>query len=150
MAGETPIINIITHRLPRELSRPIYNEFQNRFQESVRIIEKYAKYQVLKDDLDVVEVLLALSIFYNRVIVNLDAVTKFYGLVTRNEVVSAVRIGTYILNADEIHIIQSILISYQKLMRRYEIDEFLWNYTLTIEFLQRLINLKSIDDGRGN
>jgi hypothetical protein len=150
MADETPIINIMTHRLPRELSRPIYNEFQNRYQEAVRIIEKYAKYQVLKDDLDVVEVLLALSIFYNRVIVNLDAATKFYGLVTHNDATSAVRIGTYILNADEIHIIQGILISYQKLMRRYEIDEFLWNYTLTIEFLQRLINLKSIDDGRGN
>ena len=150
MAEESPIINIMTHRLPRELSRPIYNEFHNRYQESLRIIEKYPKYQVLKDDLDVVEVLLALSIFYNRIIVNLDAATKFYGLVTRNEVTNAVRIGAYILNADEIHVIQSIIMSYQKLMRRYEINEFLWNYTLTIEFLQQLINYKSIDDGRGN
>lgn len=150
MKNETPIINIITHRLPRELSRPIYNEFQNRFQEAVRIISKYEKYKLLENDLDVVEVLLALSIFYNRVIVNLDAATKFYGLVTRNDLASAVRIGTYILNNDEIHIIQKILISYQKLMHRYGINDFLWNYTLTIEFLQRIISLKSNDDGQTN
>ena len=151
MANEdAPIINIMTYRLPKDLSKPIYNEFQSRYQEARRIVDRYAKYQSLKQDMDVVEVLLALSIFYNRIIVNLDAATKFYGLVIQNENANAVRIGTYILNAEEIRIIQNIIISYQKLMRRYALNESLWNYQLTIEFLQQLINLKSNEDGRGN
>ncbi len=136
----------MTYRLPRELSRPMYNEFNYRFQEAKRVITRYEDYQTLRQDLDVVEVLLAMSIFYNRVLVNLDAATKFFGRVTINQRADAIKIGNYILNAEEVRNINRIIMSYQKLMRRYRLDDSLWNYQLTIEFLRRLINIKAIDN----
>lgn len=143
-----PIINIMTYRLPRELSRPIYTEFQSRFSEAKRIIERYLKYQLLQDDLDLVELLLAMSIFHNRILVNLDAATKFYGLVMKSNRADGVKIGSYILNKQEVTLIQGILINNRKILRKYDMDESLFNYQLTIDFLQKLIDLKTALNGR--
>jgi hypothetical protein len=60
------IINIFTYKLPKHLARPMYSEFTSRFSESMRLIEGYPKYTILKDDLETVELLLALSIFTNK------------------------------------------------------------------------------------
>jgi hypothetical protein len=145
---EVPIINIMTSRLPRELSRPIYSEFQSRYSEAVRVIEGYDKYRLLQKDLDLVELLLAMSIFHNRVLTNLDAATKFYGLVIKSGKAEGIKIGRYVLNQDEINVIQGILINNRKILRKYNMDDSLFNYQLTIDFLQKLINLKTILDGQ--
>jgi hypothetical protein len=68
---ETPIINIFTYGLPYDLTHQIYNEFQERLRESNFIIEKSARFRVLKRNLKTLKLLLALSIFHKRVIVSL-------------------------------------------------------------------------------
>lgn len=138
----------MTFKLPSELSRPIYSEFDSRFKEAKRVISRYDNYQSLRDDLDVVENLLALSVFYNRVIVNLDSATKFFGRVTNTQQAIGVKIGNYILNNDEILIVRRVILSYQKLMRNYNLVDSMWNYQLTIDFLKTLIRLKDSHNDR--
>jgi hypothetical protein len=146
--NKIPIINIFTYKLPKALSKPIYNEFQNRFKEAIRIIDGYPKYRILKEEVESVELLLALSIFYNRIIANLDSAIKFYGTVIQNSEADSIAIGSYNLNSSEIKRIQSLIILYQKLINKYGITEKLWSYSNTVDFLRNLINIKEKDDER--
>ncbi len=142
MAKETPIINIFTYGLPYELTHQIYNEFQERIRETLYLLNNTNKYRQLKRNYKTVELLLALSIFYKRVIANLDAAVKFHGNVQRLSKASTIRIGNYELTTDERNKILGLLINYRKLLQRFNISEALWNYSLTKEFLSKVIYLK--------
>lgn len=142
------IISIFTYRLPKELAIPIFSEFESRKNEAGRIISNYPRYSALTNSLDTVELLLALSIFYKRVLCNLDAAFKFRGMVANNSSSEVVRIGSYKLTYAEANRLQSLLISYRKIMAKYRLKDELWNYDLTIEFLRILIDLKKVDDAR--
>ncbi|RZK27020.1 MAG: hypothetical protein EOO43_00955 [Flavobacterium sp.] len=144
---QIPIINIFTYKLPKRLSQPIYKDFEYRYKEALAIIIGYPKYAALKDELPTVELLLALSIFYNHIIANLDAAVTFHGLVTREDNVQGIRMGSYILNADEIRKLQSVIRFYHELMEKYNLSSSLWNYRLTLDFVQKLIIIKTRDNG---
>jgi hypothetical protein len=149
MAGEnTPIINIITSKLRGELSIPIYNEFTWRFREVQQLISNYEHYTPLKQHQDIVEYLLALSIFHNHVIANLDGAEKFYGNVTRQQKAEAITIGKYKLDAEEVRKIRSTIIAYDKLLMKFGLNRDISNYQRTTEFLSKLIRLKKYDDER--
>ncbi len=101
MKTETPIINILTYKLPFELTNQIYNEFQNRLKEATFLIDTYKTYNPLKENIKTVELFLSLSIFHRRVITNLDGAVKFYETVIKNGQTDTVRIGNYNLTANE-------------------------------------------------
>lgn len=143
MAKRTPIINIFTYSLPYVLANQIYNEFQDRFKEANYIIEHYQRYTVMKEYIKTVELLLALSIFYKRVIANLDGAIKFHGRVTRNSDTEVISIGSYDLNGQEKNKILGVLINYQKLIDRFQITPDILNYNLTIDFLKGVKRLQS-------
>ena len=143
MAKETPIINIFTYGLPYDLTHQIYNEFQDRLRETNYILEKADRYSSLKKNFQTVEILLALSIFHKRVIANLDAAVKFHGTVLSYSQSDIIKIGNYELTTDEKNKILGLLMNYRQLMERFNLPETLWDYSLTKEFLLKLINLKS-------
>lgn len=145
---QTPIINIITSKLRGELSIPIYNEFSWRFREVQQLLENYQYYAPLKQYEDLVEYLLALSIFHNHVIANLDGAEKFYGKVTRQQQAQAVTIGRYKLDADEVRKIRSTIIAYDQLLMKFGLGRHISNYQRTTEFLSKLLMLKKYDDER--
>lgn len=142
MAKETPIINIFTYGLPYELTHQIYNEFQERMREALYLMNNTNRYQSLKKNYKTVELLLALSIFYKRVIANLDAAVKFHGNVQRLSQADTIRIGNYELTTVEKNKILGLLINYKNIIQRFNISESLWNYSLTKEFLSKIIYLK--------
>ena len=144
MAKEkTPIINILTAGTPYKLANQIYNEFQNRFKEAKYLIENYSWYSDLAQDLETVELLLALSIFHKRVVANLDGAVKFYGTVTESGKTDTVSIGSYDLNIEEKNKILGLLINYRKLIQRFGIDESFMDYYHTKDFLKKVKYLKS-------
>ena len=71
MSDETPMINILTYRLPYKLTNQIYNEYQSRLKEATYLIKNYEKYRPLNQHIKTVELFLSLSIFHKRVITNL-------------------------------------------------------------------------------
>ena len=143
MEKETPIINILTYKLPFELSNQIYNEFQNRLREAHYLIEKYKKYKVLHNNLKTVELLLSLSIFHKRVIANLDAAIKFHGTVSRKSQADTISIGAYKFTGEEKNKLLAVVLNYKQLIEKFSIPPIVMEYYETREFLKNLIDLKS-------
>jgi hypothetical protein len=140
---ETPIINILTYKLPFELANQIYNEFQNRFKEALYLIDTYKTYSALKENRKTIELFLSLSIFHRRVITNLDGAVKFYGTVTKKGETDTVRIGNYNLTGDEKNKILAVVLNYNNLLTKFSIPPFVMEYYETRDFLKKLISLKS-------
>jgi len=143
MASETPTINILTYKLPFELTNQIYNEFQSRLKEANFLIEKYKTYSSLKENTKTVELFLSLSIFHRRVITNLDGAVKFHGTVTKNGQTDTVRIGNYNLTGEEKNKILAVVMNYNALLEKFSIPQAVMEYYETREFLKKLITLKS-------
>jgi len=140
---KTPIINILTAGTPYKLANQIYNEFQNRFKEAKYFIDNLSWYSELSEDIETVELLLALSIFHKRVVANLDGAVKFYGTVTETGKTDTISIGSYDLNNEEKNKILGLLINYRKLIQRFGIDESFMDYYHTKDFLKKVKYLKS-------
>ena len=119
MAKDTPIINILTYKLPYKLANQIYNEYQNRFREANYLIDNIKRYKELKNNKKTVELLLALSIFHKRVITNLDAAVKFYGTVTKYSTAQTIKIGSYDLTGKEKNNILAVVMNYNQLIERF-------------------------------
>jgi hypothetical protein len=143
MPKETPIINILTYKLPFELANQIYNEFQNRVKEASFLIENYKTYKPLKNNLKTVELFLSLSIFHRRVITNLDGAVKFYGTVTKSGTTDTIRIGSYNLTGEEKNKILAVVINYNKLLEKFSIPPMIMEYFETRDFLKGIISLKT-------
>lgn len=148
MAKEISIINILTYRLPYELANQIYNEFHIRLKDATFLIENYQSYSLLKENRKAVELFLSLSIFYRRVIANLDGAVKFYGTVSRISEASVIRIGAYNFTGDEKNKLLAVIINYQSLLEKFSIPHSVMEYYETRELLKKLITLKSVlEDG---
>lgn len=143
MAQNTPVINILTYKLPFELSNQIYNEYQSRMKDAVYLIDNYKTYMPLNENKKTVELFISLSIFHRRVISNLDGAVKFYGTVTRTAQTDTIRIGNYNLNGAEKNKLLAVVINYQNLLERFSIPPQLMEYYETRELLKNLIALKS-------
>lgn len=143
MQKETPIINILTYKLPFELANQIYNEFQNRLREANFLIENYKTYKALKNDIDTIELFLSLSIFHRRVVTNLDAAVKFYGTVTKKSQADTIRIGNYNLNGEERNKLLAVVLNYNELLQKFAIPPSMMEYYETRDFLKNLVILKS-------
>lgn len=146
MPNQTPIINILTYGLPFDLANQVYNEYQDRHREAVFLIDNYDRYSSLADNLLTVELLLALSIFHKRVIANLDAAVKFHGTVKNISKADIIQIGKYSFTGEEKNKLLALTITYRKLLDKYDLTEDVMNYSLTREFLQKLLVIKSITD----
>lgn len=146
MPKQTPIINIFTYKLPQELAQQVYNEFQNRMREVNYSLENTQRFSSLKREKQTVELLLALSIFYKRVISNLEAVVKFYGTVHRFSDAEAIQMGSYYFTVDEKNHILALTIKYRKILEDFHIPETVFNYHETRDFLINMVRLKSYSE----
>jgi hypothetical protein len=144
MTKETPIINILTYKLPFKLANQIYHEYQSRLREANYLIETYKTYKHLKENIKVVELFLSLSIFHRRVITNLDGAVKFYGVVTNKGETETVKIGNYNLTSKEKNKMLAVVMNYNALLEKFSIPQFVMEYYETREFLKKIIHLKSV------
>ena len=142
MAKNTPIINILTYKLPFELSNQIYKEYQTRLKDATFLISTFDKYEPLRANLNTVELFLALSIFHRRVITNFDGAVKFYSTVTKKQQTDTIRIGNYNLTNDEKNKILAVVMNYNQLLEKFSIDPFVMEYYETRDFLKKIIMLK--------
>lgn len=143
MAKETPLINILTYRLPFELANQIYNEYQSRLKEVNFLVERYKTYKPLAENIKTVELFLSLSIFHRRIITNLDGAVKFYGTVTKKGNTNTIRIGSYDLTGAEKNKLLAVVLNYNELLAKFSIPPTVMEYFETREFLKKLKTLKS-------
>lgn len=129
-------------RLPREIANPMYNEYKSRLMEINFILENRETYKHLLQYKKTIELILALSIFYKRVITNIDAGTKFAGTVFNNSPAVAIKIGTYNLTGSEKNRMIAIVMSYNSLLEKYNLTHDMLATTETKDLIKKLKNLK--------
>lgn len=141
MSNDVPLINIITYSLPYKLANQIYNEFESRLSEAKYIIKLSNRYKPLSNYIETVETLLALTIFYKRVIANLDAAVKFHSTISHYSGADTIKIGSYNFTGEEKNKLLSLIITYNKLRERFGIPQNIVDYELTKEFLVKVISM---------
>lgn len=129
-------------RLPREISNPMYNEYYNRLKEINYILENRNTYKHLIQYRKTIELILSLSIFYKRVIANMDAATKFAGTVFNNSPATAIKIGTYNLTGTEKNRITAIVMNYNSLIKNYSLSHDILATSETKDLIKKIKNLK--------
>lgn len=129
-------------RLPREISNPMYNEYYNRLKEINYILENRDAYKHLMQYKKTIELILSLSIFYKRVIANMDAATKFAGTVFSNSSAIAIKIGSYDLTGSEKNRIIAVVMSYNSLTEKYSLTNDLLATMETKDLIKKIKDLK--------
>ena len=137
-------------RLPREISNPMYNEYYNRLKEINFILENRDAYKHLLQYKKTIELILSLSIFYKRVIANMDAATKFAGTVFSNSSAIAIKIGSYDLTGSEKNRIIAVVMSYNSLTEKYSLTNDLLATMETKDLIKKIKDLKWQFDNNEN
>lgn len=138
------MIEKFTENTPYRLSQQLIYEYNIRINDVNHFVSgNYDFYASLKKDIETIELLLALTIFYKRVLTNFESATKFSGRVVFNSNADSIQLGTYLLDAKEILRIKKTILLFNNIMEKYSIPPDLFNYTETKEFLRKVKNLKN-------
>ena len=137
-------------RLPREISNPMYNEYYNRLKEINYILVNRDAYKHLIQYKKTIELILSLSIFYKRVIANMDAATKFAGTVFSNSSAIAIKIVSYDLTGSEKNRIIAVVMSYNSLTEKYSLTNDLLATMETKDLIKKIKDLKWQLDNKEN
>ncbi|MBF5027447.1 hypothetical protein IC612_06510 [Planobacterium sp. GCR5] len=130
---------MFTENLPYKLSEQMRFEYNRRLSDINYFISgRYDYYAHLKKDIETIQLLLALSIFYKRVLSNFDSATKFTSRVVFKSEAVSVQLGTYDLSANEIFKLNKTVLTFKKLMEEYSIPLGLFEYLETKELLRKI------------
>jgi len=133
------MIQLFTENLPYKLSEQMTFEYNRRLSDINYFISgRYDYYAHLKKDIETIQLLLALSIFYKRVLSNFDSATKFTSRVIFKSEAVSVQLGTYDLSAKEIFKLNKTVLTFKTLMEEYSIPLGLFEYLETKEFLRKI------------
>ena len=66
-----------------DLSRKIRSEFEGRLKEIQWLVSNRESFSILENDIEVLEIILLLTVYYKRVVTSLDSATKFYTRVSK-------------------------------------------------------------------
>lgn len=143
--GRPPIINILTSRLPGNVTRPIYLEYNSRRREVDRIwANPENHFQMLQGYVSTVEALLAISIFYRHVMGHMQGAVSFYKSVNRNSGMSnecAIKVGETVLDNKQQKRLISAVIKFNQIQEKYQLDSGFFEYSETIQFMRNCKNL---------
>lgn len=133
------MIQLFTENLPYKLSEQMTFEYNRRLSDINYFISgRYDYYAHLKKDIESIQLLLALSIFYKRVLSNFDSATKFTSRVVFKSEAVSVQLGTYDLSDKEIFKLNKTVLTFKTLMEEYSIPLGLFEYLETKELLRKI------------
>ena len=143
---------MITHfikHLPYKVSQQIRIEFDIRLGEIKYLTsENIEQYHYLRTDMKAIELLLALSIFYKRIICNFESANKFTSRVVINNDANSIKLGSYDLTDREIFRLQRTVREFNNILAEYSINPLLFDYTDTIIFLRKIKSYKNYIDSK--
>ncbi len=133
------MIKLFTDNLPYKLSEQMTFEYNGRINDINYFLSgRYDYYTPLKKDIETIQLLLALSIFYKRVLSNFDSATKFTSRIIFKSEAESVQLGTYDLSAKEIFKLNKTVLTFKKLLEDYSIPIGLFEYLETKELLRKI------------
>lgn len=145
MANENhSIIGYFTKGLSGDIAVAVYQEYHARV-EKINLMLNSEEYSSLVSNRNTIYLLLAASVFHKRVISNLDAAGKFFRKVVSNSEAETIKIGNYIMTGEERNRILAAVIEFNKLLERYNIPYWFFQYYSNEEFLNQVIRLKNAE-----
>lgn len=143
MPAKNSLINIFTSKLPASITKPICREYDWRKTEIQRVWDGgYERYQVLESYESTIDALLALSIFYRHVVVNLEGASNFYVKINRDlDKELPIKIGKFEFNEEERRRLKAVHIQLGKITERYQITPYFFEYADTLDFLRNCLDL---------
>ncbi|MGC4234673.1 MAG: hypothetical protein QM594_16945 [Niabella sp.] len=133
------MIQLFTENLPYKLSEQMTFEYNRRLSDINYFLSgRYDYYAHLKKDIETIQLLLALSIFYKRVLSNFNSATKFTSRVVLKSEAASVQLGTYDLSAKELFKLNKTVLTFKTLMDEYSIPLGLFEYLETKELLRKI------------
>lgn len=145
------MIQLFTDNLPYKLSEQMTFEYNGRINDINYILSGgYSFYAPLKNEIETIKLLLALSIFYKRVISNFDSATKFTSRVIFKSEAKSIQLGTYDLSEKEIFKLNKTVLTFKNLMEEYSIPIGLFEYLETKELLRKIKVYKNSLDRETN
>lgn len=144
MEYKSPILNILTHDLRGEVTRPLYLEYTSRRRELDRIwAEPNNNYQMLQGYASTVEALLAVSLFYRHVMGHLQGASSFYYTVNkrRNNKDRSIKIGSSILDGEQQRHLYSAVLAFNVLQEKYQLSPGFYEFADTLHFLRNCRDL---------
>ena len=135
------MIRRFCYKLPREVSIQMYSEYERKMKE-IQFQLNYPHNLFIKEDLLVIEMILALSLFNKHVINNLDAANKFAGSVFKKSTAESIRIGKYELTPKEQRHLYAIVRNFQDLITEFSIPNYIFQTFETKDFLKEIRSYK--------
>lgn len=138
---KSSIINILTYRLPGNVTRPIYLEYNSRIRELDRIwANPENNYHMLQNYISTIEALLAISIFYRHVMGHMHGAVSFYKSVNQSsfgmENECSIKVGDMLLDSKQQRHLLSAVIKFEQIHEKYQLEPVFFEYSETIQFLR--------------
>lgn len=138
---KSSIINILTYRLPGNVTRPIYLEYNSRIRELDRIwANPKNNYHMLQNYISTIEALLAISIFYRHVMGHMHGAVSFYKSVNQSsfgmENECSIKVGDMLLDSKQQRHLLSAVIKFKQIQEKYQLEPVFFEYSETIQFLR--------------
>lgn len=145
MPEKSSLINILCCGLPAGICRPMCNEFDARKAQIKQIWTKqYQKYMVLEHYESTIDTLLAMSLFYRYVMGHIDGATSFYksiNMLNGSNEECSIKIGNEILDKGQKNHMLAAVITFSKIMKKYQLNSNFFKFKETIDFLKNCLNL---------
>lgn len=137
------MIETFTNYIPFKESQQMKYEFNLRMNDIKYLISgKFDFYAILKNDTEIIEMLLSMSIFYKRVLTNFESANKFSSRVIYRDEAKAIQLGGYELTKKEIYRLQLAVREFRSLSEKFSIPQNVYQYSETKEFLRNVRNFK--------
>ncbi len=133
------MIDLFTPHLPYKLSEQLTIEYNRRMSDINHFVfGTYDYYSPLKQDIETIKLLLAMSIFYKRVLTNFNSAVLFSSRINIVGGGTSIQLGTYELSTVVLNRMERTVIIFRKLMSKYSISVELFEYLETKEFLKNV------------
>lgn len=135
------MIRMFCKELPRTLSQLLYNEYQVARKGLDFLLETYPQRYKWVDDPEIIRLLLALSIFYRRVIAQLESAMSFSRRLFKSNV-SYIEIGVDQIDHDQVEKMSKTVRDFYGLLKGFSISVELFDYYDSREFLSKVKQYK--------
>ena len=132
------MIRLFLKGFPRELSVELMKEYKRQVYEFEFLWERHAdRYEWVRDK-EAICLIIALSVFYNKIVAPMTSAGNFYDFISKKNV-SAVKIGSYTIGEENANEFMKIGNAFNEMLLNFKLSE----YVLCYDNIERLLyNLK--------
>ncbi len=145
MSEKNRLLNTLCYELPGFLTQPMYNEFEGRKLQIIKIWESgNEEYKMLRNYESIIDSLLAVCIYYRYVIGSMNGASDFFYYLNKQvnkKKDCNIRCGDFRLNRAQYNKMLSVNIDFDKIKDKYQLSNCFFEFSDTLGFLRNCKDL---------